>query len=184
MRTLLLGATVAFGLLSLPTIAQQTTSSSTDSAAQQAPSAAELDKQYAKLQEQMKQMHDEMAKISQTQDPQERQRLLQQHWASMQGAMSTMHSAWGGMMGPGCCGAAAQPQSGHMMNGQMMGGPMMGGHMMMWGDYRNLTPDQLRERQYMMDRWMPMQQMMMDQMMQHQYWMQPQPAPTPPAKKQ
>ena len=60
----------------------------------------------------------------------------------------------------GCCGTGGHAAGGHMM------GPMM-----MWGDYRNLTPDQLKQRQYMMDRWMPMQQMMMDQMMQHQHWM-------------
>lgn len=53
---------------------------------------------------------------------------------------------------------------------------------MMWGDYRNLTPDQLKQRQYMMDQWNPMQHMMMNQMMQHQHWMmRPQP-PAPPTK--
>jgi hypothetical protein len=56
------------------------------------------------------------------------------------------------------------------------------GPMMMWGDYRNLTPDQLKQRQYMMDRWMPMQQMMMDQMMQHQHWMMPSQTPAAPPK--
>lgn len=47
-----------------------------------------------------------------------------------------------------------------------------------WRDYQSLPPEQLKQRQYMMDRWMGMQQNMMDHMMQHQYWMgQPQPAP-------
>ena len=65
--------------------------------------------------------------------------------------------------------------------GHMMGGHMTGGQMMVWGDYKNLTPEQLKQRQYMMDRFMPMQQMMMDQMMQHQYWMvQPQAPAAPP----
>jgi len=41
----------------------------------------------------------------------------------------------------------------------------------MWNDYRNLTPEQLAQRQYMMDRWMPMQHMMMNQMMQQRGWM-------------
>jgi len=54
--------------------------------------------------------------------------------------------------------------------------------MMKCGDYRNLTPEQLKQRQYMMDRWMPMHQMMMDQMMQHQHWMM-QPQPTPPNRR-
>lgn len=182
MKTILMTMIVTV-LLIEPTFAQQTVASAPEAKTQQAPSAAELDAQYAKMQEQMKRMHDQMAKIAQTQNPQERQQLLQQHWTSMQDAMATMHSSWGGMMGPGCC-AAGQPQSGHMMNGRMMGGPMMGGHMMQWHDYRALTPEQLRERQYMMDRWMPMHQMMMDQMMQHQHWMQPQAAPAAPAKKQ
>lgn len=89
----------------------------------------------------------------------------------MQDTMTLMHGQWGGMMG--CC-AGGDATGGPGMGGHMMRGPMMG-----WGDYRNLTPEQLKQRQYMMDRWMPMHQMMMDQMMQHQHWMmQPQP-PTP-----
>jgi hypothetical protein len=130
-----------------------------------APSPAEVDKQVAKIQEQIAKMNEEMSKIQQTQDPQERQRLLQQHWTTMHGAMGMMQGMWG----PGTTG-------GHMMGGHMMGGPMM-----MWGDYSNLTPEQLKQRQYMMDRWMPMQQMMMNHMMMHQGWMM-QPPATPPAR--
>ena len=70
---------------------------------------------------------------------------------------------------------------GHMTGGHMMG-HMMGGQTMMWGDYKNLTPEQLKQRQYMMDQLMPMQQMMMDQMMQHQYWMMQPAAPAVPPK--
>jgi hypothetical protein len=88
----------------------------------------------------------------------------------MQNAMGMMQGMWGpGTMG--CCGGV-----------HMSGGHAMGGHMMMWGDYRNLTPEQLKQRQYMMDRWMPMQQMMMNHMMQHQNWLMQQPPPAPPAK--
>jgi hypothetical protein len=142
--------------------------------AQAVQTPEEIDKQLAKMREQMSRMQDQMSRIQQSKDPTERQRLLQDHWATMQQAMSVMHSTWG--MNPG----------GPMMGGPMMGGPMMGGHMMggpmmMWGDYRNLTPDQLRQRQYMMDQWMPMQQMMMDHMMWHQHWMM-QPPPAPPKK--
>ena len=140
----------------------------------QAPSTPEdYDQQLGKMQAEMTRMQEQMRRIQETTDPKERQRLLQDHWTSMQSMMSLMHGsgeAGGPMMG------------GHMMGGSMMGGPM-GGHMMMWNDYRNLTPEQLKQRQYMMDRLMPMQQMMMEQMMQHQYWMvQPQP-PGPPPKK-
>ncbi len=53
-----------------------------------------------------------------------------------------------------------------MQNGMgMMGWDQMRGH------YSNLTPEQMKERQYMLDQHMGMQQMMMGQMMQHQYHM-------------
>ena len=61
-----------------------------------------------------------------------------------------------------------------------MGEGMMGGNMMGWdhmrGYYSGLTPEQMKQRQYMMDRYMPMQQMMMDHMLWHQRWQS-----TPPA---
>lgn len=48
--------------------------------------------------------------------------------------------------------------------GMMMGAPMMDwGHMR--GYYSNLTPEQLKQRQYMMEQYLPMQQMMMNHMM-------------------
>lgn len=47
-------------------------------------------------------------------------------------------------------------------------------------DYEKMTPEQLRQRQYMTDQRLRLHQQMMDQMMQHQYWMgQPQAAPQP-----
>ena len=169
--------TFAWAVLALcvqPAFGQQTGSSKTADKQASQPAAAtpeQADKQFAQMQAQITKMQDEMKKIRETQDPQERQRLLQEHWATMQAAMTTMH----GMMGAGMMG-------GPMAGGHMMGGPMMGGHMMMWNDYRNLTPEQLKERQYMMDRWMPMQQMMMDHMMQQQYWMMQPQAPAPDKK--
>jgi len=131
--------------------------------AKQVPSTPEdADKQLATMQAEMTRMQAQMRKIQETTDPKERQRLLQDHWTSMQSMMSLMNGF--GLTG------------GHMMGEHMMGAPTMGGHMMMWNDYRNLTPEQLKQRQYMMDRFVPMQQMMMEQMMQHQHWMmQPQP---------
>lgn len=105
-----------------------------------APDQAEVDQQYAKMQEQMKLMQSQMDRIGKTQDPQERQRLMQEHMSSMQAMMALMRNGPGGMMG---C------------------------------------------RQ--MNRWMPMQQNMMDQMRLHQHWMMPPPPPpapaAPPAKK-
>ncbi|WP_442861908.1 hypothetical protein [Burkholderia sp. WTPI3] len=61
----------------------------------QVPNTAEFDKQLAQVQEQMKAMQAQMDQIRQTQDPQERQRLLQQHRATMQSAMNAMHGLWG-----------------------------------------------------------------------------------------
>ncbi len=43
----------------------------------------------------------------------------------------------------------------------------------MRGYYSDLTPEQLRQRQYMTDQYMGMQQMMMDHMMWRQQWMGP-----------
>lgn len=123
-----------------------------------APNVSEFDKQMVQVQENMKIMQEQMDKLQQTQDPQARQKLLQDHWATMQKSMGMMNGLWG----PG------------MMGGPMMGGHMMGG-MMGWrgmGDYYSkLTPEQMKQRQYMMDQYMGMQQMMMDHMMQHQQYM-------------
>ena len=63
-----------------------------------------------------------------------------------------------------------------------MGGPTMG-----WSNtgsyYSKLTPEQMKQRQYMTDQYLAMQQMMMNQMMWHQYWMMgPQPQPPAPTK--
>lgn len=135
---------------------------------QQTPSIAEFDKQFSQAQETFKKMQAQMEKIQQTQDPQQRQKLLQEHWNTMQSGMSLMNGMWGpGMMG--CCGSGGMMDNGHMMGG---------GHMMGWQDFSNLTPEQKSQRQYMMDRYTGMQQMMMDHMMWHQNYMQGQ----PPAK--
>ena len=47
------------------------------------PNVAEYDKQMAQAQENMKKMQEQMDKIRQTQDPQERQKLLQDHCATI-----------------------------------------------------------------------------------------------------
>jgi hypothetical protein len=161
-QLILASALVAIAFASQPALSQ--TPKSADNAAQTqppAPNPAEFDKQLVQMREHMQTMQAQMDKIAKTQDPQERQRLLQEHGNSMQAAMSVMHGMWGGG-GAGCC------------NGQGMMGPgmMMGwGHMR--GYYSKLTPEQLRQRQYMMDQYLPMQQMMMNHMMQHQMYMRP-----------
>jgi len=169
MNKVTLTAALAVALFSIaPVNAQQAGSADKSSQAQQkAPSVAEFDKQAAQLQENIKKMQEQMDKIRQTQDPRERQQLLSEHWATMRSGMGMMNGMWGpGMMG--CC------AGGPMMGGHMMGGPMMGWRGM--GDYYSrLTPEQMQQRQYMMDRYMGMQHQMMDHMMQHQnyMWMQP-----------
>ncbi|NMG32202.1 hypothetical protein [Aromatoleum evansii] len=165
----LIAAMAAAVLPAAPGMAQSTANppASDTQVQQQAPDIAEFDKQMAQMQQGMQRMQEQMEKIRQTQDPQERQKLLQEHWETMRSGMGAMHGMWGpGMMG--CC-----------AGGPMMGGGMRGGHMMGWrgmGDYYSkLTPDQMKQRQYMMDRYMGMQQQMMDHMMQHQGYMSTQP---------
>lgn len=131
---------------------------------QQAPNVTDFDRQAALIQENIKTMQEQMEKIRQTQDPQERQKLLQEHWATMQSGMGMMQGMWGpGMMG--CCGGG--PASG----GWHMGGPGMMGWRGMGGYYSGLTPEQMKQRQYMMDQYLGMQQQMMNQMMYQQNYM-------------
>jgi hypothetical protein len=73
----------------------------------------------AQMQQKIKVMAEEMAKIQATTDPAERQRLMQQHMQSMAGFMQAMHA--GGAMGPGMMAGGSS-----MMNAQAMGG-MHGG---------------------------------------------------------
>ena len=122
-----------------------------------APTPGEVDAQIAKMQALMTAMNEQMRRLQQTTDPTERQKLMEQHWATMQSAMTQMQSAWGGDM------------PGHGMMGPMKS----------WGDFSKMTPEQRAQHQYMMERWMPMQQMMMGQMMQHQRMTMPSPDPTP-----
>lgn len=131
---------------------------------QQAPNVTDFDRQAALIQENIKTMQEQMEKIRQTQDPQERQKLLQEHWATMQGGMGMMQGMWGpGMMG--CCGG------GPAYGGWHMGGPGMMGWRGMGGYYSKLTPEQLKQRQYMMDQYLGMQQQMMNHMLYQQNYM-------------
>ncbi len=149
----------------LAPVAAQTQATAQPAASQVAPDVKSFDQRLAEAQAHMKRMQEQMDKIRQTQDPQERQKLLQEHYATMQSAMTAMHGMWGpGMMGgPG------------MMRGRgmTMGGPGMMGWGGMRGYYSNLSPEHMRQRQYMTDQYMGMQQMMMDHMMWRQQWMGP-----------
>lgn len=113
----------------------------------------------------------QMDKIRQTQDPQERERLLQEHWDSMQSAMTAMHGMWGP--------ASARCCPGWLGHGSGDDEGFRDGLGHMRGYYSGLSQEQMRQRQYMLDQYMPMQQMMMDQMMWHQRWTAPQAPATP-----
>src|SRR5690242_17818663 len=56
------------------------------------------EKQMAQMQEHMKQMHQQMDRIHKTQDPKERQKIMQEHMHSMSKAMKMMRGMGGGMM--------------------------------------------------------------------------------------
>ncbi len=130
-----------------------------------------FDKRIAQMQEQMTVMHAQMDQIRQTTDPQERQKLIQNHWNTMQNARGMMDGMWGHGRMDGRGGPMMGGPGGPMMNGR--GGPMMGGPSgpMMWNEYRHMSPEQMKQRQYMMDQYMGIQQQMMDQMMEHQGYM-------------
>ncbi|RQP27055.1 hypothetical protein [Burkholderia ubonensis] len=164
-----IGLAFASPLLHAASKASLTTPGSSNT---QSPNTASFDKNLARFQEQMSVMNAQMDQIRKTQDPQARQKLLQQHWDSMQSAMNTMRGMWEpGMMGYGGMGPGMMGRGGPgMMGGAGTGGGW--GHM--GGYYSHLTPEQLRKRQYMSDQYLRMQQEMMNNMMWHQqYWMMP-----------
>jgi len=136
---------------------------------QAAPDVKGFDQRLAEAQAQMQRMQEQMNKLRQTQDPQERQKLLQEHYATMQSVMTAMHGMWG----PGMMGGPGMKHG----PGMMMGSPGMMGWGGMRGYYSKLTPEQLQQRQYMTDQYMGMQQMMMDHMTWRQQWMGPPPPP-------
>lgn len=161
---------VAIGMtLNTPVVHAATRNTSPPQAASspQADAPAEFDKNVAQWQEKMNEMQAQMDQFRKAQDPKERQKLLDEHWATMQSAMSIMHGMWGArMMGPEMMG-----------QGPTGGAGQGGGHM--GGYYSHMTPGQLRQRQYMTDQYLRMQQEMMNNMMwQQQYRMGPPPAGT------
>jgi len=118
-----------------------------------------MDKYYAAMQERYKKMQDQMARLSKTKDPKERQKILDEHWVTMHEGMDTMMGRGGmgrgmmmGGMGPGGGGMGMGP-GGRMGPGTGMG-PM--------------SPEMMDQRQRRFEQRMDMMQMMMDQMMQHQ----------------
>jgi len=103
----------------------------------------------AQAQESIRKMQEQVDEIRQTQDPQERQRLLEEHWCTLQVTMSMMFGMWG----PGMMASRGREDN-----------------------YSQLGPEQQRQRQYMNDQYVALQQMMMNQLKQHQQWLDAAPA--------
>ena len=87
------------------------------------PQGLSPDQYSQQMRDHMQRMQEQMNKVAQTTDPQERQRLMQEHWQSMYQDMQTMRGmGWmwggGGMMGPGMM------RGGMMPGGMMPGGPV------------------------------------------------------------
>jgi hypothetical protein len=99
---------IAIGMaLNTPVLHAATKDTSPPQAASspQVKDPAEFDKNMAQWQDQMNKMQAQMNQIRKTQDPKKRQKLLDEHWATMQSAMSIMHGMWGpGMVGQGMMG--------------------------------------------------------------------------------
>mgnify|MGYP001172779395 CR=1 FL=1 len=111
----------------------------------------------------MKKMQEQMAKIRETSDPAERQKLMQEHFQSMQEAMQAMRGNSGGT---GCCcpqcaqAACAKPAGKGGKCARGMGAAAQGGAM-------GTAPANMMEQR------MDMMQMMMENMLEHQRQMQP-----------
>ena len=120
-----------------------------------------------KMMEQMQLMQNQMQKMQQTSDPKERQRLMKEHWMTMNKGMEMMH---GTKEYPGCGMMMGGMMNGHMMNGHMKGGHMMNNDDMMmgWWNPEDTSEEAMSQRMNMMGSCMGMQQQMMQQMMQHQ----------------
>ncbi len=165
MKDHLVAVITAAMLAAVPWAAQAQTAKPPQSSG--VPDVKAFDQHLAEAQVHMQRMQEQMDRLRKTQDPLERQKLLQDHYQSMQNAMGAMHGMWGpGMMGG----------QGMMHGPGMMGGPGMKGWGGMHGHCSRLTPEQMKQRQYMTEQYMGMQQMMMDHMMQRQQWMTPSPA--------
>ena len=161
--TLIFTSVLGFGVLFSPTLFAQPAALEKNQSKQERIDVAEFDKQSIQIQENFKKMQEQMEIIRTTKNPQERQKLLKEHWATMQINSNLM----GGMRGPGMMGFVGGSGS-RMGRGHMMGWSSMSGY------YSKLTPKEIKQRQYMTDQYMDMQQNMMNQMMQQNYmWINP-----------
>jgi hypothetical protein len=113
----------------------------------------DMDRQMPQFQENIKKMQLQMEKIHATTDQKERQTLMQEHMSSMQENMKMMRGMGGPMMGSS------------MMDGGKHHGMAMG------NNNSAMTKADIMQRHEMMVSRMDVMQMMMEQMMQHEYGM-------------
>lgn len=117
-----------------------------------------VDKSVRTMKENTRKMQTQLDKIGRAKNPQERQKLLQEHMQTMRENMMLGKGMMGDMMG------CPMMEGGMMGDGMMMGGGMgmMGGGMGMMGG--GTSPDAMMNRMNMMEKRMDMMQMMMEQM--------------------
>ena len=149
MNTPILVAAIIACVASVPTVSAQ------DKPVPAKPATGmEMDKQMSQMQQNMTTMHVQMEKLRTTTDPNERQKLMQEHMQSMQENMKTMRN----------------------MGGPMMMGSGQSGGMMAMGRQKDMAGGEMIQHQAMMEKRMDMMQMMMEQMLQHDQAMAPMPA--------
>lgn len=139
----------------------QSNPQSTAAAAPVMPVSA--DKALQTMKENARKMQTQLDKIGRTKNPQERQRLLQEHMQTMRENMMLGKGMMGDMMG--CPMMKDGMKGGGMMKDGMMKDGMMGG---------GTAPDAAMSRMNMMEKRMDMMQMMIEQMTKSQA--QPMPA--------
>jgi hypothetical protein len=124
---------------------------------QSAPAPAAADKRFTAAYDQMKKMMGQMDKIKATKDPQERQRLMQEHMEAMHEGLQALRPTGGGAMQMMGCQMMKEKEAKDKDDGKMC--PMM-------GDARAKASS--GERLDMMEKRMDMMQMMMEQMVERE----------------
>ncbi len=121
-----------------PEKAQKTTDTKAAAAAgaKSVETESATDPQIKRAQETMRKLQDQMGKIRQTNDPKERQKMMQEHMQTLREGMMTLH----GMK---------KMEGGGGQDGMMMGGDMMKGHdmMEMRMDMMEMMMDQMMQRE-------------------------------------
>jgi hypothetical protein len=123
----------------------------------------DFDKNREQMWTRMQQMHEQMDRIRATTDPKEREKLLREHFESMQQGMGTFRGfgpmmGGRGMMGPG---AGRGPGGGGMMNRGFGRGPYASSEC-------TKLQDPVARRDCMQDERLDIMQDMMDQMVQRE----------------